>query len=232
MNEKQEATEVKLKRKFDGRQAAVINKKPANTARWIMIASLLVISGLAVWYFTRSPAVPATDSANSVATKKDSVTARAGGTDSAGKVSAIAGNAATKSPVTDTTATVTEAKTNTTAEQAKGKAAVTRPAVAYFKAGSSKFSSVADEEINALIIFLKANPGSRLSINGYASSEGNLAVNEELSRRRAEVFKIYLIKKGVSPDRLTTSGLGISDPAASNQSAAGRSKNRRVEAVK
>ena len=81
------------------------------------------------------------------------------------------------------------------------------------------------------IIFdhLKTNPWMKLSIEGHADSTGNDAINDPLSKRRAESAKNYLAKKGVSEDRLEARSFGSKKPIASNATLEGRQKNRRVE---
>jgi outer membrane protein OmpA-like peptidoglycan-associated protein len=52
-----------------------------------------------------------------------------------------------------------------------------------------------------------------------------------LSQRRADSVRSYLVRSGIGSGRLTASGLGMSDPVAGNDSAAGRQQNRRVEVI-
>ena len=68
-----------------------------------------------------------------------------------------------------------------------------------------------------------------IQVDGFTCSIGTPQYNESLSERRASAVRSYLIDAGVSSSRLTTKGYGESDPVASNQSADGRSQNRRVE---
>lgn len=98
-----------------------------------------------------------------------------------------------------------------------------------FPAGSSAVPS-ADDALVARIL-ARAAEGAVVKINGYASSEGDLQLNTVLSERRAAAFKAYLVTKGASAERLVASGRGIVDPVASNDTEAGRAKNRRVEVV-
>lgn len=70
---------------------------------------------------------------------------------------------------------------------------------------------------------------ARVEISGHTDSTGAEAFNLELSRRRAETVKAYLVGKGVNPGRLTTAGYGETRPLADNNTPEGRSKNRRVE---
>src|SRR5574337_857832 len=64
---------------------------------------------------------------------------------------------------------------------------------------------------------------------GYTDSIGTVAYNQKLSVRRAEAVKAYLESKGIEKNRIYTEGKGKSQPIASNATAAGRAKNRRVE---
>jgi OOP family OmpA-OmpF porin len=64
---------------------------------------------------------------------------------------------------------------------------------------------------------------------GHTDSIGTEAYNQKLSERRAASVKSYLVSKGVPADRIYTEGKGESQPIASNKTAEGRAKNRRVE---
>lgn len=64
---------------------------------------------------------------------------------------------------------------------------------------------------------------------GHTDSMGSEAHNQRLSLRRAEAVNAYLVNQGVPVDRIRTEGRGESQPMASNDTAQGRSQNRRVE---
>ena len=64
---------------------------------------------------------------------------------------------------------------------------------------------------------------------GHTDSVGSDAYNQKLSVRRAEAVKAYLVSKGVEASRVYTEGKGKKQPVATNKTAAGRAKNRRVE---
>lgn len=72
-------------------------------------------------------------------------------------------------------------------------------------------------------------PEIKITIAGHTDSIGSEAYNNTLSYRRAEATKNYFVSKGVSAGRLSTEGLGESDPIAPNDTAEGRAQNRRVE---
>lgn len=64
---------------------------------------------------------------------------------------------------------------------------------------------------------------------GYTDSIGSVEYNLGLGQRRADAVKAYLVSKGVAADRIYTESKGKADPIASNATAEGRAKNRRVE---
>jgi outer membrane protein OmpA-like peptidoglycan-associated protein len=74
-------------------------------------------------------------------------------------------------------------------------------------------------------------PTLQFSVEGYTDSTGTQAFNQALSEKRAESVKDYLALQGVSANAISATGLGESNPVASNSTAAGRQKNRRVEII-
>lgn len=73
-----------------------------------------------------------------------------------------------------------------------------------------------------------APPGSLFEIGGHTDNEGSEAYNRQLSLRRAEAVKEYLVKQGVPAARLQVKGYGAARPVVSNESDLGKEQNRRI----
>ena len=76
---------------------------------------------------------------------------------------------------------------------------------------------------------LKARPDLKVRAEGFTDNTGARAFNMDLSERRAKAVRDYLVKKGISPSRLSYKGYGPDRPIADNATRAGRAKNRRVQ---
>ena len=88
------------------------------------------------------------------------------------------------------------------------------------------------DDIKRVADFMKENPDSICVIQGHTDNVGNKAYNKALSEKRAESVRQYIIDKfGIDGKRITAAGFGGEIPIASNDTAEGRQKNRRVEAV-
>ncbi len=68
-------------------------------------------------------------------------------------------------------------------------------------------------------------------VEGHADSQGAAAHNQDLSQRRAESVRGYLVSHGITSNRVTAQGFGVTRPIADNASPEGRANNRRVEIV-
>lgn len=79
--------------------------------------------------------------------------------------------------------------------------------------------------------FLRENPERQITIEGYTDNVGSDAYNRELSQRRADSVRDFLVQSGISADRITARGLGEEYPVASNDTQAGRQQNRRVQII-
>jgi len=72
-------------------------------------------------------------------------------------------------------------------------------------------------------------PDAKVEVAGHTDSSGKAESNMDLSRRRAESVRKYLVEHGVDAGRLTSAGYGATQPVADNKTRAGKAKNRRVE---
>jgi outer membrane protein OmpA-like peptidoglycan-associated protein len=72
---------------------------------------------------------------------------------------------------------------------------------------------------------------SKIVVDGYTDSQGAAAYNMDLSQRRAQSVRDYLVTRGIAPDRITAQGFGLNSPVADNATPEGRANNRRVEIV-
>jgi outer membrane protein OmpA-like peptidoglycan-associated protein len=77
----------------------------------------------------------------------------------------------------------------------------------------------------------KEDVDSKIVVEGYTDSQGGASFNQELSQRRAQSVRDYLVTRGMASDRVTAQGLGLTNPIADNGTAEGRANNRRVEIV-
>jgi outer membrane protein OmpA-like peptidoglycan-associated protein len=100
-----------------------------------------------------------------------------------------------------------------------------------FDTGRANLKPGATSNLNRLVAFLNQYPDRTVRIEGYTDSVGGEDYNQGLSERRADSVKSYLAGEGIGSIRLSASGKGESDPVASNDSAAGRQQNRRVEVI-
>jgi len=76
---------------------------------------------------------------------------------------------------------------------------------------------------------LQQNPSSTVSVVGHTDGTGSAATNETLSLQRADATRDYLVSRGVASNRFSIDGRGSREPIASNDTEAGRARNRRVE---
>ncbi len=99
----------------------------------------------------------------------------------------------------------------------------------YFETNSAKLKAVSTGQLNALVDILKKYEAANLTIEGHSDNVGNDDYNLQLSQKRTETVKEYLMSRGILESRLKAVGFGETKPIADNKTAAGRSKNRRVE---
>ena len=98
-----------------------------------------------------------------------------------------------------------------------------------FETGSDVLTPNAKTVLDDQAAALKGQPNMTVEIAGHTDNRGAETYNFGLSVKRAEAVRDYLVDAGVSGDRLKARGYGESKPRASNDTAEGRQKNRRVE---
>ncbi|MEO1204863.1 MAG: OmpA family protein [Pseudomonadota bacterium] len=97
-----------------------------------------------------------------------------------------------------------------------------------FKTGSAELTDDSSAQLQNIYEIMKAYPDVNLKIGGYTDNTGNPDTNLQLSLSRAQTVQASLIALGIENDRLDSEGYGIKHPIASNDTAEGRAKNRRV----
>lgn len=86
-------------------------------------------------------------------------------------------------------------------------------------------------ELENLFKFMQEHPTANIELQGHTDNRGDFDLNLALSRQRVEVVKAFLVKKGISPSRITGKGFGSSRPIANNNREETRQLNRRVELI-
>ena len=98
-----------------------------------------------------------------------------------------------------------------------------------FDTGKYSLKSGAREKLAKVAGILLAYPGLNIEVGGYTDNVGGDAMNQTLSENRAGSVRDYLVQQGVSTISVSSKGFGNTLPVASNENAAGRQQNRRVE---
>jgi len=117
------------------------------------------------------------------------------------------------------------------AEQTERGLVLTLPEDVYFDVDESTLKPGGRRELDRIAATLREYPERNVLIEGHTDSTGSVAYNRDLSARRAQAVRGYLVQVGVAPSRLIARGYGEMLPVASNQTAGGRQQNRRVELV-
>ncbi|MGA7120780.1 MAG: OmpA family protein, partial [Polyangiaceae bacterium] len=100
-----------------------------------------------------------------------------------------------------------------------------------FESGTATVTSDSSKTLDDLTAILAAYPSSRVRIEGHTDSVGNPAVNQPLSRSRADAVKEMLVSRGISSYRIETAGNREQGSVADNDAEEGRSRNRRADLV-
>jgi len=116
-------------------------------------------------------------------------------------------------------------------EQRNGKVYVSLSQNLLFATGSSRLDSKGASAISKLAEVLNKNNEINVTVEGHTDSDGDEKMNWELSTKRSLSIVDQLIKNKVTPSRVTASGRGEHVPIASNDTDAGKAKNRRTEII-
>jgi OOP family OmpA-OmpF porin len=100
-----------------------------------------------------------------------------------------------------------------------------------FETGQADLRAGGLRNIYPLVTFLQKYPERQVMIEGHTDSVGSESSNLELSQRRADAVRAFLLQNGAKASQITTRGYGKTSPVASNDTAAGRQQNRRVEII-
>lgn len=98
-----------------------------------------------------------------------------------------------------------------------------------FENGKATIKKSSNKILNQIAQTFIDNPTYRVEVQGHTDNVGNYKFNVDLSERRAQAVRDYLIKRGVPATSLTAHGYGPDKPIADNKTKAGRAQNRRVE---
>jgi outer membrane protein OmpA-like peptidoglycan-associated protein len=101
-----------------------------------------------------------------------------------------------------------------------------------FASAKSDLLPTAQVKLNDVATALiKEDPLSNIVVEGHTDSQGSAPYNLDLSQRRAQSVRDYLVSRGIASDRVTAQGFGLTRAIADNNSPEGRANNRRVEIV-
>lgn len=98
-----------------------------------------------------------------------------------------------------------------------------------FEFGSSVLTDIGRQVLDALLPVLQSVSDRKVQVSGHTDGVGARASNMALSQARANAVKVYLVAKGLPAAELLVSGVGPDQPIASNATAEGQAKNRRIE---
>ena len=99
----------------------------------------------------------------------------------------------------------------------------------FYSSASSSLLKESFAELNTLVKLLNENPSLKVEIEGHTDNVGSEQYNNNLSQKRADAVKNYLVEKGIAESRLKSRGYGFTKPIADNSTEEGRAKNRRTQ---
>lgn len=101
----------------------------------------------------------------------------------------------------------------------------------YFNIGQASILPESYSQLGGLVEMMQDNPNMKIEVVGHTDNQGDPKLNKKLSVRRAFEVRQYLIKQGISGNRIKFKGMGDTSPISENNSEENRSKNRRVEFI-
>jgi len=102
----------------------------------------------------------------------------------------------------------------------------------HFATGKADIGPGSDVALGAAAQAMKDHPDWKIRVEGFTDNTGNADANQKLSQERADAVVAWLVNHGVDQSRLEAKGYGQDRPVASNDTEAGRRRNRRVELVR
>ena len=106
---------------------------------------------------------------------------------------------------------------------------VLRQASVKFADSSAEIGTSARASLDEIVEIAFDCPSLLIAVTGHTDNTGNEVANRTLSQARAASVVAYMTDRGIEPERLSANGVGSDTPIASNENAAGRQDNRRIE---
>ena len=98
-----------------------------------------------------------------------------------------------------------------------------------FDTDKASIKQSSENQLDNAVDVMKRYPDIRVMVTGHTDAQGGYRHNVDLSRRRADAVRDYMVGKGVDAKRIETRGVGPDEPISTNDTAEGRSLNRRIE---
>ncbi len=217
--------------------AADETRGPAGWLWPVLIFGALLIAGL-TWYFSRTNGeAKVTDSASEAATTLTNTASKAesGVADGASNAAAALGSFFKRKLPDGTELNIPEnGIENKLIAFIEDPSRTVEPPTWFdfdrllFATGSATLEPLSNEQLINVADIMKAYPKVSIRIGGYTDNTGDPAANQKLSEDRANNVMEELAKMGVEPSRMDAKGYGDDHPVASNETAEGRAKNRRI----
>jgi len=220
-------------------------EKHTSSKTWIIGLMGILIIGAGIWYYSSASGTAVVAGAKDQTVVTDTLTA-AQPTEQPPSVTAVVENAADsrqtvsennpsetqRAPKTPVAENVVSVPSKIVSERKSARSAnLNNQIPVTFSRGSSSVRQINPTLVKRIISYLNNHPAASINVNGYASSDGSLVINQSISQARADAFKTYLVSRNIGQSRVIAVGKGIENPIASNNTNAGRKKNRRVEII-